>query len=217
MIGRFMSAAALLCALLPGDAFAQSQPIEIDLARMQPGAAPPDFDSRLTGEGSVGQWVVVADETASQGRAIEQISTDPTDRRFPLAIYTPMTARDIEVVIRFKAIAGKVDQAGGIAVRLQSPDAYYIVRANALEDDVRFFRVVKGRREQIAARSTKVSSGEWHTLGLLAVGDHFAISFDSKPLFTATDATYKDAGRVALWTKADSVTRFDKITIKALQ
>jgi hypothetical protein len=119
-------------------------------------------------------------------------------------------------MLRFKSVAGQVDQAGGIAVRLTTPDDYYVVRANALEDNVRFYRVVDGRRVQIAGADTKVSADAWHTLGLRAERERFTVTFDGRQLFTATDRTIPAAGRVALWTKADSVTRFDKLEIKVL-
>ena len=86
----------------------------------------------------------------------------------------------------------------------------------ALEDNVRFYRVVKGRREQLEGANLRVTSNDWHTLGIRAEGERFTISYDGKPLFTATDRTFADAGKVALWTKADSVTRFDQIEIAPL-
>jgi len=116
----------------------------------------------------------------------------------------------------FKAVAGKVDQAGGIVVRLADADNYYVLRANALEDNVRFYRVVKGQREQLEGANTKVTANEWHQLGLRAEGGRFTITFDGKQMFTAADQTVTSAGKVALWTKADSVTRFDRIEIKTL-
>lgn len=118
--------------------------------------------------------------------------------------------------MRFKPVAGKVDQAGGIAVRLTSPDDYYLVRANALEDNVRFYRIVKGRRQQLATANVKVSSGEWHSLGIKAENDRFTVSFDGRQLHSTTDKTFSAAGKVALWTKSDSVTRFDQISITVL-
>jgi hypothetical protein len=90
------------------------------------------------------------------------------------------------------------------------------VRANALEDNVRFYRVVKGRREQLEGADLKVGGNAWHQLGLRAEGSRFVITFDGKLLFTATDKTFAGAGKVALWTKADSVTRFDQIEIRPL-
>jgi hypothetical protein len=184
--------------------------------KMTVGAAPADFVFARTGQGGPAQWVVAADATAAGGRAIEQSSIDTTDYRFPLAIYQPVSARNVDIAVRFKAVAGKVDQAGGVAVRLSDPDNYYVVRANALEDNVRFYRVVGGRREQLEGADTKVTANEWHQLGLHAEGEQFTITLDGRQLFTAVDRTFAGAGRVALWTKADSVTRFDRIEIKTL-
>ena len=188
----------------------------ITIESMRVGVPPEDFDFGRTGQGGPGQWTVVADTTSTGGRAIEQSSTERTDYRFPLAIHRPLSARNVDVALRFKAVSGNVDRAGGIAVRLADPDNYYVVRANALEDNVRFYRVVNGRREQIEGADLKVSAQAWHSLGLKAEDNRFAIMFDGKELYTATDDTMVGAGRVALWTKSDSVTRFDRIEIKTL-
>jgi hypothetical protein len=76
--------------------------------------------------------------------------------------------------------------------------------------------VVKGRRQQLASASVKVASGQWHTLGLKAENDRFTVSFNGKTAHSTTDRTLSGAGRVALWTKSDSVTRFDQINIQVL-
>jgi hypothetical protein len=123
----------------------------------------------------------------------------------------------VEAMMRFKAISGKEDQAGGVVVRLVDRNNYYIARANALENNVHFFRVVRGRREELAGANTKVASGVWHTLALRAEGNRFSVSFNGKLLFSHTDRTFNSPGKVALWTKADSVTRFDWIDIKPLK
>src|SRR6476659_3897491 len=194
----------------------QTGVIMIAIEKMTVGAAPADFEFARTGQGGPAQWTVAADATASGGRAIEQTSTDRTDYRFPLAIYQKMSARNADLTVHFKAVAGKVDQAGGIVVRLADADNYYVVRANALEDNVRFYRVVKGRREQLDGVNTKVASNQWHALGLKAQGDQFTIEFDGKTLFTTSDKTFAEAGKIALWTKSDSVTRFDQVAIDVL-
>jgi hypothetical protein len=198
------------------DSLSQSAAAVVAIANMEIGAVPPDFKFARTGQGGPGKWTVVSDETAYAGRAIEQSSTERTDYRFPLAIFEPVVSRNLEVSVRFKPVAGRVDQAGGIAVRLLDEDNYYVVRANALEDNVRFYRVVKGRREQIDGVNVKVTSNEWHSLGLKAQGERFTIEFNGKTLFTTTDKTHTGAGKIALWTKADSVTRFDQIAIDVL-
>ena len=182
----------------------------------QAGSTPSEFDVARTGDGGPAQWIIVPDTTAQGGLALEQASRDTADYRFPLAIYKPLSTANVAVQVRFKAVSGTVDRAGGIAVRLTTPDDYYVVRANALEDNVRFYRVVKGRREQLKSANVKVSANEWHTLALKAEGDRFTISFDGKDLYTATDKTFAGQGKVALWTKSDSVTRFDSVDIRPL-
>ena len=204
-------------ALLTDMSHAQQRAIQVDIAHMQSGVAPPNFEFTLTGGGPVSAWKVVADPTATAQKAIAQTSTDTTDYRFPLAVYQPISAKNVDVVVHCKPVAGKIDQACGIAVRLATPDDYYVARANALEDNVRFYRMVKGRREQLAGANTKVSANQWHTLALKAEGDRFTVSFDGKALISAQDATFPDAGKVALWTKADSVTYFDTISIRPLK
>jgi hypothetical protein len=215
-----VAAMALTAAGVAGTALAQTAVMEgrmeIDLAAMDVDRMPRDFASARTGQGDLGQWVVLVDPSSETGRALAQISRDRTDYRFPLAIYQPLSARNVDVTVRFKPVAGEVDQAAGIILRAAGADDYYVVRANALEDNVRFYRVVKGRRIQIAGANTKVASGVWHSLSLRAEGDRFTISYDGKQVFSARDATFSEPGRVGLWTKADSVTHFDRISITKL-
>jgi hypothetical protein len=197
-----------------GAPMATAQPVSFGGAA--PGTLPAEFEIGLTGSGPPPRWEVAADPTALDGAALVQVSDDATNSRFPLAIYKPVTAANLEASVRFKAISGKVDQAGGIAVRLVDSDNYYVTRANALEGNVRFYRVVDGQREQLAGASTEVTTGEWHTLSLRAVGNRFTVTFDDTPLLAQEDTTFDAAGRVALWTKADSVTAFDTLQIKSL-
>ena len=188
----------------------------IAIDSMTPGSPPAGFSFARTGQGREGEWIVTSDTTSSTGKVIEQTSTDRTDYRFPLAIHGSLSATNVDVEVRFKAVRGKTDQAGGIAVRLKDADNYYVARANALEDNVRFYRVLNGRREQLDGANLKVTPHEWHTLGLRAEGYRFTVSFDGRKLFSATDKTFAGAGGVALWTKSDSVTRFDQVKMTVL-
>jgi hypothetical protein len=106
-----------------------------------------------------------------------------------------------------------------VVVRLIDAKNYYVARANALEDNVRFYRVRGDVRQQLASADAKVSSGVWHTLTLRAQGDRFAVLFDGKLMHTTADTTplpRPTGGRVGVWTKSDSITYFDKIDIKQL-
>jgi hypothetical protein len=208
--------AACFLACTGSSTFAETGAPMIAIDRMTPGLPPAGFTFARTGRGGEGEWTIVEDPTSSTGRAIEQSSTDRTDYRFPLAIHDSLSAANLSVELRFKAVGGRIDQAGGIAVRLADADNYYVARANALEDNVRFYRVVNGRREQLEGADLRVTANEWHMLGLRAEGERFTVSYDDKALFSVTDKTFTEAGGVALWTKADSVTRFDQVRITPL-
>jgi hypothetical protein len=150
--------------MLPMAAWAQT----ITFEDAPVGALPKDFVVALTGQGKAGRWEVVEDKTATGSKALAQRDPDRTDYRFPLAIFMPTIPADVEVTTRFKPVSGKVDRAGGVVVRLIDYDNYYLARANALEDNVNFYRVVAGKRQEIAGAKMKVTPGEWHTLTLRA-------------------------------------------------
>ncbi|MBN9051020.1 MAG: hypothetical protein J0H78_16315 [Rhizobiales bacterium] len=198
------------------DGLSQSTSTTIAISRMDIGAPPREFEFARTGQGSSSRWTVVRDTDGLEGRVIEQSSTDQTDYRFPLAIFRPLATKNVTVSLRFKPLDGRIDRSGGIAIRVTDADNYYVVRANALEDNIRFYRVVDGRREQIASVDMNVSAGRWHVLGIKAEGERFAITFNGKTVITTSDNAISKAGKIALWTKADSVTRFDQIAIDVL-
>jgi hypothetical protein len=179
--------------------------------------SPVAFQPMLTGKGGPVAWSVIDDPTAPAGsKVLAQTSKDTTDYRFPLAVFDRPVLADLDVAVRFKPVAGEVDRAAGIAARLVDRDNYYVVRANALEDNVRLYKVVHGDRRQFAGANLKVSSGVWQQLRLVVRGNRFEVFFEGRSLYSATDSTFAAAGRVALWTKADSVTSFDDLRITAL-
>ena len=189
----------------------------IDFETTPVGALPTGFTTGLTGGGGPVDWRVLDDPTAPAGsKVLAQISTDSTDERFPLAVLDQPRLANLDVAVKFKPVAGKVDRAAGLVVRLIDADNYYVVRANALEDNVRIYRVVRGRRIQFAGVDAKAPSGKWQELRLRARDSRFEVLLDGRSLFSATDTTFAAAGRVALWTKADSVTSFDDLSIQSL-
>lgn len=212
MTRPLLVASAIVLASLTVSAKAET----ITFGVAQPGVLPKDFISALTGSGAVGRWEVVEDSSADGRKALAQLDADKTDYRFPLAIYAATFPRDLDVSIRFKAISGSVDRAGGVAFRLQDPQNYYLVRANALEDNIRLYRVRNGKREELKGAKVKVPTGEWQTMAVRAQGNRLAVSFNGKSLFEARDETFTTGGKVALWTKADSVTHFDLVEVTPL-
>jgi hypothetical protein len=123
-----------------------------------------DFDFAALGDGGPGEWLVIDNDA---GRGLAQIETVSGGNRLAFAIYRPFSARDVYVSTRFMTISGKIDQTAGLFVRFRSPDDYYAARANALENNVKLYRVVAGRRESIGCMEVIVSGQAWHTLGSL--------------------------------------------------
>ena len=180
------------------------------------GQLPAKFHGAKTGAGTQEKWEVTTDPTApSKPNVVAQTSTDQTDYRFPLLVADDGSFLDLDVSVKFKAVSGNIDRAGGLVLRLKDPNNYYIVRANALENNYRLYHVVNGRRSQFAGANLKVTSGEWHELRVEAIGNKFTCYYDGNKKIEATDDTFKDAGKVGLWTKADSVTYFDDLKATA--
>ena len=131
--------------------------------------------------------------------------------------------KDGLVEIQFKAISGSEDRAAGIVWRAKDANNYYIVRANALEDNVVLYKTVDGKRSSldIVGRSggygvkVPVQAGRWHTLRVEFEGSRFKVVFNGQRLFEVDDRTFSEAGQVGLWTKADSVTAFDNFSYEA--
>jgi hypothetical protein len=189
-------------------------PMTIDFSSMPTDSKPPGFTEALTGQGKAVRWLVLDDPSApTGGKVIAETSGDSVDYRFPICVYDGLTAKDVEVSVQFKPVAGSVDQAGGIIARVQDKLNYYVTRANALEDNVRLYKVVGGERRQIAGQNLKVTAGAWHTLFLKVEGDLLEVSFDGKRVIQTRDSTFGGPGKVGLWTKADSLTYFSNLKI----
>jgi hypothetical protein len=204
--------------LRPGRALRDVQPqvIAVDLAKGELGEVPAGFQVEQTGAGEPAAWAIVADPTApGRGRVLAQTSADAVNKqRFPLCIYRGLSLSNVEATVRFKPISGKEDQSGGVIVRYQDKDNYYTLRANILEDNVRFYRYDKGKRYLVVGIAVRIAPGQWHTLSLLADGARFICTFDNQQ-FEAGDTTIGNPGRIGLWTKADAVTHFDQLVVKS--
>jgi hypothetical protein len=182
----------------------------------QIGATPEGWTSTLTGSGDP-KWTVESDETApSKSRVVKQSGR----ATYPLLLRNDTSIKDGFVEAKFKAITGSQDRAAGIVWRAKDANNYYVLRANALEDNVVLYKTVGGVRSEldIVGRkggygvSVPVPANTWHTLRVDFKASRFSVSFNDKQLFEVEDATFTDAGKVGLWTKADSVTLFDQVT-----
>ncbi len=199
--------------------------LTLDFDRMEARSPPLGFTQARTGGGSSGAWEIKQDTTAPSGKKIlAQTSSDPTNYRFPLCIYDAFEARDVDLQVSFKPLSGKVDQAAGLVWRYRDTDNYYVVRANALEDNVVLYKVENGKRSDLKpqgswfayGKDAPVPLGAWSSLRVLVRSNTFSVWLNGDPLFDVNDDTFPQAGKVGLWTKADSVTLFDTLTARSL-
>jgi hypothetical protein len=177
------------------------------------GSSPASFEFARTGQGAEGKWVVREDKDKPSNHVLVQESADPTDYRFPLAVVKEGFYRDVTLSVRARPVSGEVDQGFGMVWRYKDANNYYITRCNADEDNCTIYHTVAGRRRAFQNKPTRVAKNVWHALKLEAAGNHFVVWFDGTKVLDAIDNTFKDAGRVGLWTKADSVIQFDDFTI----
>lgn len=159
-----------------------------------------------------GTWEVRAEADAPSKPNV--LAQSATKENFPAIRLGDKVYTDLTATVRFKPVSGKDDQAGGIIFRVQDKDNYYIVRANALEDNVIIFRFASGSRTTLQEGSAKVPSGQWQELKLEVDGNKFRGYLDGNLIVESTDDAYA-AGGVGLWTKADSVTFFDDFRVTA--
>lgn len=169
------------------------------------GPVPDSWLATKTGSGRP-LWSIVRDDTAPSAPQVLRQSGEAT---YPVCLKREPALRDGFVEVKFKAISGREDQAGGVIWRALDADNYYVARANALEDNVTIYHTIKGRRVAFKNVDVKVAPAVWHTLRVNFVGPKFTVIFDGRTVIEATDTTLVAAGLTGLWTKADSVTHFD--------
>jgi hypothetical protein len=170
------------------------------------------------GVGRPGKWIVQAE---GSNKFLVQTDADSTRSRFAVAVLSDVSAADVDLSVRFKPVSGRVDQAAGLVWRYQDENNYYIVRANALEDNVVLYKVQNGKRTDLPlkgagrtyGKKSEVPAGQWSTLRVVANGPSFEVSLNGTKLYEVEDTTFRQAGKVGIWTKADSVTQFDDLTV----
>jgi hypothetical protein len=214
---RGVTAVALVAALCAAVISAQTRTVDFEQDAV--GQSPKGFSFGLTRKvGSPGRWVVERD---ASGKYLAQIDPDRTSARFPTAVLSDVSAADVDLTVRFRPVSGRVDQAAGLVWRYQDEDNYYIVRANALENNVVLYKVENGRRTDLPVKGegrtygkqAEVPAARWSTLRVVATGRLFEVHFNGTRLYDVEDATFAKAGKVGVWTKADSVTHFDDLTV----
>jgi hypothetical protein len=181
------------------------------------GKLPAGWKAEQTGEGVGSKWQVTADKTApgGSGYVLTQLAQGPRPL-FNLCVRQEGRYRDLTLSVSFKALRGKIDQGGGLVWRLQDANNYYVARFNPLEDNLRVYHVVKGKRTELHSVDLSLAGARWHTLAITQRGKTIRCSVNGKELINIDDATLADEGLVGLWTKADAETSFDEFRVAAL-
>lgn len=172
---------------------------------MQTGTAPQGWTAIQTGNGTA-KWAVEKDGSAPSRPNVLKQSGQAT---FPICFKNDTNIKDGFVEVKFKPVSGKEDQAGGVIWRLKDANNYYIARANALENNVTTYQTIKGKRTEKKRAEIQVASSQWHSLRVEFSDSHFTVTLDGKKALDWYDNTLQNAGKVGVWTKADSVTEFD--------
>jgi hypothetical protein len=209
----------VLAAVLVGGTMGSAENRKVDFNGDTVGQPPKGFSfGHTAGVGAPGKWIV---QQEGDNKFLIQADADSTRSRFPVAVLSDVNAADVDLSVRFKPISGRVDQAAGLVWRYQNQNNYYTVRANALEDNVVLYKVQNGKRMDLPlkgagrtyGKKVEVPAGRWSTLRVVANGQVFEVYFNGSKLYDVEDATFTTAGQVGLWTKADSVTQFDDLSI----
>ena len=179
------------------------------------GKVPAGWKAAKTGKGEGSVWKVVADDTApsKSGYALAQTAEGP-NALFNLCVADEPSLKDVEIMVAFKAMRGKLDQGGGVVWRYQNADNYYVARMHPLEDNFRVYHVIAGKRTQLGTKEDlQVPTGTWHTIRVRQEGDHIECWLDGTKYLDVKDDAIPKAGKVGLWTKADAQTHFDQFTV----
>ena len=179
------------------------------------GQTPPGWTVAMTNRGSAPRWEIRKDLSApTQPYVLAQVSDDPTGGRFPLAILDNMSLRDGDVSVRIKPVSGREDQGGGLVWRYRDANNYYLATANALDKNVALYKVENGRQLALAPGvKHDILSNGWSILKVSVRGNRFQVYLDHRRILQGWDNTFATAGKVGLWTVADSVTYFDDFRV----
>jgi hypothetical protein len=192
-------------AILVGAMLAAGAAETVNFDKADVGKPPSGWTATQTGTG-MAKWEVTADETAPSKPNVLKQSGHAT---YPVALKDDTNLRDGFVEVKFKAISGREDQAAGLVWRARDANNYYVARANALENNVTIYHTINGRRTEKKRANIKVLGNQWHVFRVDFQGSHFTVTFNGQKALDWDDETFKEAGKVGVWTKADSVTEFD--------
>ncbi len=188
----------------------------------QRGVLPEGWSQYTTGKGDSTNWQVIYSNSKI---VLAQLSEDNPNYHFNVIVFDNFKIKNPELSVYLQGVSGNMDQGGGLVWRFIDKNNYYVVRANPLEDNVVLYKVENGKRTDLPligkgrtyGTDVKPLGSGWNQLGLTVNDSLFTVYLNSEQVFQVIDETFKNAGKVGLWTKADAVTNFDNFEIKPLK
>jgi hypothetical protein len=185
----------------------------INFDNSEEGKLPKGFTQTATGKAQQLNWKVVSD---NGNKVVVQSAKNEGDY-FNLLVLDKPIYQNLTLTVKIKAIAGDEDQGGGLVWRYIDNNNYYVARCNPLENNFRFYHVVKGNRIELKSVDCTIKTGEWFTMTIEMNGNKISCSLNGNKMIEATDDTFKGAERVGLWTKADAQSYFNDLTIRSIK
>ena len=173
------------------------------------GILPTEWTETRTGEGRGSVWRIVNDSS----QALAQTSSDGPRAMFNLCVLEEKHAKDLDLSVTVHALKGEIDRGGGPLWRYRDANNYYVCRWNPLENNFRVYKVVDGKRTQLATATVAAGDGEPHVIRITQQGNHIRCYLDGELRLEVQDGTFSEVGRIGLWTKADAVTAFDDLKV----
>jgi hypothetical protein len=199
----------ILCCLLMVQVHSIGMAQDFNFEKDGIGTVPKNWTSAKTGNGNGSVWKIQEDTSSPMGKnVLVQTSSDGPSPLFNLCVANESETLDVNFAFSLKAISGKTDQGGGPIWRYQDENNYYVARANPLENNFRLYKVIDGKRTQLATADVPVATNAWHKIKVEHHGDRIQCSLNGTLYLDIVDESIKKAGRVGFWTKADAVTAF---------
>jgi hypothetical protein len=195
------------------DTVKPSKDILIDFEKHSLNALPRGWSQSFTGSGNT-DWKVIND---NGDKVLAQLYSNNPSSHFNIIINDSIRAKDMTLSVKLKGVKGDIDQGGGLVWRFIDKENYYVVRANPLENNAVLYKVQEGKRTDLPligkgrtyGTDVPAMGNTWHDLKLIVKGNIFTVYLDEKELFKVKDETFKNAGKVGFWSKADAVSYFN--------
>ena len=198
-----------------------------DFSSTKPGTLPNGWKAEVAGAGKPGDWRVMEEDVPpileplsaqaprlTRKAVIAQTAPSNEDERFPLLVHTSERYGDFTFSARFRINEGTFEQIAGLVFRHQDSKNFYVVRASALGDNLRFYKFVDGERSVPIGPSIPFQKDKWYELAVRAEGNQIEVLLNGTNAFpTLTDNSF-NAGHIGFITKSDTTALFADVNIR---